>query len=111
MPKGKTTTVLVPRDAKFTLVDGQNFVRLREAAKLAGIHPVVLEMGKELLSRVGGSGAAFALATPELQKAADDIARTFKTGLRRVAKAMEPNKKIKLKAFRDGNRLVFWYSA
>jgi hypothetical protein len=111
MPKAKVSTALLPRDAKFTIVDGQNFVRLREAAKLAGIHPVVLEMGKELLGRVGGSGASFALATPELQKAGEDIARTFKTGLRRFVKAMEPNKKIKLKAFRDGNRLVFWYAA
>jgi hypothetical protein len=111
MPKGKALATPLPRDAKFTIVDGQNFVRLREAAKLAGIHPVVLEMGKELLSRVGGSGASFALATPELQKAGDEIARTFKVGLRRFAKAMEPQKKIKLKAYRDGNRLVFWYSS
>lgn len=110
MPKA-TTTSLLPRDAKFTIVDGQNFVRLREAAKLAGIHPAVLEMGRELITRVGGSGAAFALATPELQRNAEPIAKMFKLGLRRFAKAMEPTKKIKLKAFREGQRLVFWYTA
>lgn len=110
MPKGQSVTV-IPRDAKFAIVDGANFVRLREAAKLAGIHPVVLEMGRELLTRIGGSGASFALATPELQKSAGEIAKTFKRGLRRFAKAMEPTKKIKLKAFREGSRLVFWYSA
>jgi hypothetical protein len=111
MPKGKIAAALLPKDAKFQVIDGQNFVRLRDAAKIAGIHPVVLEMGKELLSSVGGRGASFALATPELQKNADALIATFKGGLRRFAKAMEPNRKLKLKAFRDGQRLVFWYSA
>lgn len=111
MPKGQAGRTLIPKDAQFQVVDGQNFVRLRDAAKLAGIHPVVLEMGAELLKRVGGSGASFALATPDLQRNGDDIAKVFKVGLRRFAKAMEPNKKIKLKAFKDGARLVFWYAA
>lgn len=110
MPKPKTPS-LVPRDAKFTIVNGQDFLRLREATKLAGIHPVVLEMGKQLLERIGGTGAAFTLGTPDMQKNADAIIATFKTGLRRFAKAMEPTKKIKLKAYRDGTRLVFWYTA
>lgn len=109
MPKGKAFKL--PDGSKFQVVDGQSFVRLREAAKLAGIHPVVLEMAGELLKRIGGSGAAFALATPELQRNADEIASTFKTGLRRFAKAMEPTKKIKVKAYKDGQRLVFWYAA
>lgn len=109
MPKGQR--LAIPDSAKFQIVDGQPFVRLREAAKLAGIHPVILEMGAELLKRVGGSGAAFALATPDLQKSADAIAKAFKVGLRRYAKAMEPMKKLKLKAYKDGARLVFWYSA
>lgn len=109
MLKGKPRFQL-PKDAKFTVVDGQPFVRLRDAARLAGIQPVVLEMGQTLLSRVGGSGAAFALSTPELVRSSDDIIKTFKTGLRRYAKAMEPNQKIKLKAFREGQRLVFWYT-
>lgn len=102
---------LLPNDAKWIVVDGQNFVRLREAAKLAGIHPVILEMGKELLTRIGGSGAAFALATPELQREADTIAKLFKAGLKRYAKAMEPNKKISPRVYRDGNRIVCWYTA
>lgn len=84
-------------------------MRLRDAAKLSGIHPTVLTMGYELLQRIGGSGAAFPLSTIELQRDAGEIAKTFKLGLRRYAKAMEPNKKLKLKAFRDGQRLVFWY--
>jgi hypothetical protein len=110
MVKAKRVS-LIPDGAKFQTVDGQDFVRLRDAAKIAGIHPVVLEMGKQLLSRVGGSGASFALATADLQRNADAIAKQFKVGLRRFAKAMEPNRKIKLKAFRDGQRLVFWYAA
>lgn len=110
MPTGKASVSVLPRDAKFQIIDGQPFVRLRDAAKLAGIHPVVLEMGKELLTRVGGSGAAFALATPDLQRNAEAIAKVFKVGLRRLAKALEPTKKIKVKAYRDGRRLVFWYA-
>lgn len=111
MPKGERVKLRIPDTAKYQIVGGPEFVRLRDAARLAGIHPVVLEMGKELLTRIGGSGASFALATPELQKSADEIAKVFKGGLRRVAKALEPNKKIKLKAYRDGARLVFWYSS
>lgn len=109
MPKGKANAVQIPTDARFAIVDGEQFVRLRDAAKLAGIHPTVLAMGKELLTRVGGSGAAFALATPDLQRSASDVAKQFKTGLRRYAKAMEPQRKIRLRAFKDGARLVFWY--
>lgn len=110
MPTGKPRFQL-PRDAKFQVIDGTTFVRLREAAKLSGIHPTVLAMGQELLTRIGGSGAAFPLSTPELVKSSDDIIKTFKVGLRRYAKAMEPTKKLKLKAFREGQRLVFWYTA
>lgn len=101
---------ILPSTTRFGIIDGEEFVRLRDAAKLAGIHPTCLSMGKELLTQIGGRGVSLALATPELQRAAPDLIKAFKTGLRKVAKAYEPNKKLKLKAFREGNRLVFWYT-
>lgn len=101
----------LPAEIKFQIVDGAAFVRLKEAAKLAGIHPVVLEMAAELLKRVNGSGASFALVTPDLQKNGLGIAAAFKSGLKRYAAAMEPTRKLKVKAYRDGNRLVFWYAS
>lgn len=109
MPKGQKFKL--PGGCKFQVVDGQDFIRLRDAAKLSGISATVLEMGKELITRVGGSGVAFPLSTPELQKASDQVAATIKLGLRRFAKAMEPNRGLKVKAFKDprNSRLVFWY--
>lgn len=111
MPKGTRTAVELPTSVKFEVVEGKKFIEIREAAKLAGIHPVVLEMGQRLLKDVGGAGAAFTLANEAMVKKADDIDAMFKTGLKRIAKAFEPNRKIRVKAHRDGNRLVFWYAA
>jgi hypothetical protein len=87
MPRGQATRVELPTNVKVEIIEGEGFIKIREAAKLGGVHPVVLEMGQRLLKNPGGAGAAFALATPELQKRADDIAKMFKTGLRRVAPA------------------------
>ena len=92
------------------IVDGQSFVRMREAAKLSGVHPVALEMAQTLLKGAGNAGAAFVLGTPELVRRADDIAALFKAGLRKAAKAFDPDHKRKVKMHRDGQRLVFWYA-
>lgn len=112
MPKGKKQVVTISPTAQFALVDGATFVRLQAAARLAGIHPVILEMGAQLIKRIGngGAGAAFQLETADLERNAAAITSMFKTGLRRYAKAIEPQKKIKVKSVRDGKRLVFWYA-
>ena len=105
-------TQLIPATAQFAEINGQEFVRVREAAKLAGIHPVVLQMGQTLLNSVNlDRGATFVLGTPEMKARAADIQKVFTTGLRRVAKAFKPNVKYKVRSHRESGRLVFWYSA
>lgn len=111
MPKGQRAVMDIPEGAKFETLEGAKFVAVKDAARLGGIHPVVLEMGQRLIKSIGGAGAAFTLGTPDMVKRADDIASTFKLGLRKVAKALEPNKKIKVKVHQEANRLVFWYAA
>ena len=96
---------------KFATIQGQDFIRVREASKLSGLHPVVLEMGQKLLSGGLDQGAAFQLGTPQMQAKAGEIQAMVKTGLRRVAKAFKPNVKLKVKTLREPSRLVFWYSA
>lgn len=110
MPRGVVSAVELPNGAKFESIDGEGFVRIREAAKLGRVHPVVLEMGQRLLKKPNGTGAAFTLATPDLMKRAEDVEKMFKGGLRKVAKALDGEHKYKVKSHRDGNRLVFWYA-
>lgn len=96
---------------KVTTIDGDAFIRLRDASKVSSVHPVVLEMGQKLLKSIGGTGASFELGTREMQAKAAEIDKTIRLGLKRVAKLFEPNRQVKVKSARDGNRLVFWYSA
>ncbi len=112
MPPAKKQREALPvaPDAKFAIIDGQNFIRIREAARLSNVHPVVIEMGQKLLKTIGIGGASFELDSPKAKERADDIAKTFRGGLKRVAKTLEPARKIKVKSHRDGNRLVFWFS-
>lgn len=111
MKQIKQPTSSLPADVKWETVSGQPFVRVREAAKLANVHPVALEMGRKLLDNIGAGGAAFTLSTPAMKSNADAIAKMLRGGLKRVAKAFEPNKKLRVKSHRDGDRLVFWYGA
>ena len=101
----------IPDDAKFEVINGESFLRVAVAAKIAKIHPVAMEMARELLKSIGVGGAAFQLATPEMLAKGDQIQKELTKGLRKCAKQLEPNRKIKTKAKRDGDRLVFWYAA
>ncbi|MGH7185779.1 MAG: hypothetical protein ACREIB_05835 [Pseudomonadota bacterium] len=99
---------ILPEKMKFEMISGVAFVKLKDAAKLAGIHPVVLEMGQRLLKKVDGEGAIFALGTAELQKHAEAIEAMIKAGLRKISKVFGPGG-LAVKSVRDGERLVFWY--
>lgn len=107
----KKTAVDIPQNANFTTVGGTEFVAVQAAARLGGLHPVALGMGKTLIKSVGSGGCSFQLATVELRRNADAIEAILKRDLRRVAKALEPTKKFKVKTHRETDRIVFWYSA
>jgi hypothetical protein len=111
MPKGKATVVPIPNNAKFEVLSGEGFIKIREAAKLSGIHPVVLEMAQHLLKNPSTTGASFALATPDLQKRGADIAAMFKSGLKKCAKALDPTHICGVKVHHDDDRVVCWYVA
>ena len=93
---------------KFEVVGGEKFIEIREAAKLAGIHPAIIEMGQRLLKKPGEEGGVFQLTTSELQARGESIEQTFKAGLRKVAKAMGPGG-LAVRSLREDLRITFWY--
>lgn len=108
MPTGIPKWIEIPKSLKVEYVKGDAFVKLRDAAKLAGIPPVVLEMGQRLLRSGNTEGATFVLGTPDLKAKADDIMRVFKAGLRKVAKAFGTGG-LAPRTYCDGEKIVCWY--
>ena len=106
----KRQRVQLPTNLRFEIVDGKEFIEVREAARLANIHPTALEMGQRLLSTIGNGAASFSLSDGNMQQG-DEIAKAFKGQLRRVAKVFAPDKKLRVKAVVQGNRLSFWFHA
>ena len=101
--------VKLPDKLTFQHVTAKDLVVIKDAAKLAGIHPVVLEMGRYMLKRPN-EGATFKLATPELKKQADAIHILFKAGLKKVVRALgADDKPMTLKSMQYPEKLVFWY--
>jgi len=45
MPRGVKAKGVLPEKLTVELVQGEGFVRLREAARLGGLHPAIVEMG------------------------------------------------------------------
>lgn len=110
MPRGAKSQITIP-NASFTTVGGTDFVAIQAAARLGRVHPVALSMGKSLIRSIGSGGAVFQLPTPELKKNAEAIESVLKADLRKVAKALEPARKVKVKTHRENDRIVFWYAA
>ena len=109
MPKGKRrnhTPVELP-GLKIETVTGQKFIEIKAAAKLAGVHPVVLEVSQRLL-RDPNQGARFTLGTKEMQAKATEIEDMFRVGLKKVSKAM--GHRYAVRSHKDGDALVFWYA-
>ena len=110
MPRAKGTVADLFGKGKLTvkIIKGDEFIRVRDAAKLAGIHPAIVEMGHKLLADVGKAGGAFELGDASLKARAADIEAAFVVGLRRIAKvfAKEP---LSVKSARGDDRLSFWY--
>ena len=46
----------LPDKIKFDVIGGEKFIEIQEAAKLVGIHPAILEMGKRLMKDPGKEG-------------------------------------------------------
>lgn len=107
--KKNRNLIELPKTAKVQFVDGKKFIEIKSAAKLAGIHPAVLEMGRRLLNNPDGEGGVFLLATAELQKAGNEIEEVVRAGLRKVARGLGPGG-LAVKSYRDEDRLVFWYT-
>lgn len=101
----------LPADVQFTRVNGDVLVKIRDAHKIASIHPVALEMAEELLTGVGSVGAAFELATSEFLASAGPIEKRLKRDLKRAAKQLDTAHTYRVKSVRDGDRLVFWLTA
>jgi hypothetical protein len=103
---------IIPEDAHYQVLDGPGFVRIREASKLRGLHPLVVSMGREMVQRIGGgSGVAFPLSTPELREKANETLHMLKVGLAKYAKAMVQDKHLTPQVYRDttSERIVCWY--
>ena len=109
MPTGVRKTLVLPKTVKIDYVKGEAFIRLRDAAKLAGIPAPVLEMGQRLLKSGNTEGATFVLGTPELQAKANEIAQVFKSGLRKVGKVFGGGAPMVPKVWCDGEKIVCWY--
>lgn len=105
----KTKQIELPETVKLQFVDGKKFIEIKAAARLAGIHPVVLEMGRKLLENPDGQGGVFLLATEQIRKQANEIEQVFRRGLQKVAKTLGPGG-LAVKSYRDEERLVFWYA-
>lgn len=104
----KKSNLVLPEKLKFESISGKQFIQVKSAAKLAGIHPVILEMGKKLMESVDGQAASFLLGTPEMLKKANEIENEFNKGLKKVAKAF--GNSFSIKSYRDDNKLYFWYT-
>lgn len=99
---------LIPAKAKITAIAGKELAGLAQAAKLSRTHPVIIEMGKRLLTQIGSDGGVFHLGDPALQAKAAELEREFVAGLKRVAVLLGPGN-VATRSLRDGDRLVFWY--
>ena len=93
---------------KIEIITGDGFIKIRDAARLSRIHPIVLEMGQKLIDSPGKAAARFSLATKDLKDNAEDLKTTMLTGLRKVARYLGDGT-LTLKCSRIGDSLNFWY--
>lgn len=104
---------LIGASPTFQVVDGVTFVKVRDAAKIATLHPGVLEMSREMLVNVGGKGMAYPLSTHLDKMNRQDIARLLKAQLAKVAKVLAPTRRLRTHVVQDPSgtpRIVCWYS-
>jgi hypothetical protein len=109
MPRGKRSVVpQLPATFRVSYLGGEKFVEIKAAAKLAGIHPAILEMGQRLLKAPGRECGVFQLGTEELQKRSAELRAMFVTGLKKVARAFAPAG-MRVQSHATDDRLTFWY--
>jgi len=109
MPRAKkAATFELPQDLKIESINGEQFMKVRAAARLAGVHPAVLSMGQRLLKE-SGQGSYFKLADPKMVSNAAAIETSMLRDLKRVVRALA-GKGHKAKSYLDYDqkRIVFW---
>jgi len=109
MRRVKKIETELPKIDKIAFLDGDKFIKIQSAAKLAGVHPAVLEMGQRLIGTIGQECGVFALTTKEHSARAEDIRAMFVKGLKKVVKALGPPG-VGVKSVAEPERLVFWYA-
>ena len=106
--KANGSLVVALDKVKIEIVSGDGFIKIRDAARLSRIHPVVLEMGQKLIDSPGKAAARFNLATKDLKDNAEDLKKTMLAGLRKVA-AYLGDGSLTPRCSRMGDSLNFWY--
>lgn len=93
---------------KIEIITGDGFIKIRDAARLSRIHPVMLEMGQKLIDSPGKAAARFSLATKDLKDNAEDLKKIMLSDLRKVAGYLGDGT-LTPKCSRMGDSLNFWY--
>ena len=93
---------------KIEIITGDGFIKIRDAARLSRIHPVVLEMGQKLIDSPGKAAARFSLATKDLKDNVEELKKTMLAGLRKVAGYVGDGT-LTPRCSRIGDSLNFWY--
>lgn len=109
MPRAKKAAEYVlPPDIRLETINGEHFIQVKAAARLAGVHPAVLGMGQKLLKQPG-QGSYFKLADPKILSNAGAIETAMMRDLKRVVRALA-GKGHKAKSYLDYDekRIVFW---
>lgn len=106
--KSVDVSALIPSKLKVEYLSGDTAFKAQQVAAFTGIHPAILEMGKELIAKIGKT-ARFKLADAKMQEAGDAIQSQFVKGLRKVGKALS-EESVLVKYGRDGDSLVFWFA-
>jgi hypothetical protein len=107
-PRKVAAAFSLPDSLKIDFIKGESFIRAKQAARLAGIHPAILEMGQKLLQSVDGQAGVFVLGSQEMKTRAREIEELFVKGLRKVGRAFGSG--VTVKSSREGDRLLFWYA-
>lgn len=107
-PRKVVSAFALPDSLKIEFIKGESFIRAKHAARLAGIHPAILEMGQKLLQSVDGQAGVFVLGNAEMKAKAHEIEALFVKGLRKVGQLFGPG--VRVKSTREGDRLLFWYA-
>lgn len=98
----------LPIPTTFEMVGGEMLVKAKAAAKLAGVHPVAMEIVRKLQGEPS-KGAVFVLGDKAMKEKALEIERALVSDLRKIVRAWGLG--FKAKSTREGDRLLFWFDS